>query len=95
VYAQKWIVAIVEDDRRRPCPLDWLDSFCMRNFTGEPEFDDTLPVAEGLLEAGLRVAPDRLAAAMSAWFTKRGKAEGRPVQIEIRPVPSASGRSAG
>jgi hypothetical protein len=95
VYAHKWIVEIVEDGRRRPCPLDWLDSFCMRNFTGEPEFDDTLPVAEGFLEAGLRVSPVRLAAAMSAWLTKRGKGNGRPVQVEIRPAPPASGGSPG
>jgi len=61
---------------RKPVPLDWLDSFCMRNFTGSAEFDDTLPTAEGKLEAGLRVEPARLAAAMSEWFTKRGKGNG-------------------
>jgi len=55
VYAQKLRVEIVMNGERRPCPLDWLDSFCMRNFTGQAEFDDTLPIAEGLLEAGFRV----------------------------------------
>jgi len=39
-----------------------------------------------LIEAGFRVSPDRLAEAMSAWFTKRGKAAGKPVTVEIRPV---------
>jgi hypothetical protein len=86
VYAQKLRVEIVMDGERRPCPLDWLDSFCMRNFTGQAEFDDTLPIAEGLLEAGFRVQPQRLAEAMGASFTKRGKGEGRPVQVEIRPA---------
>jgi hypothetical protein len=86
MYAQKLRVEIVMDGERRPCPLDWLDSFCMRNFTGQAEFDDTLPLADGLLEAGFRVQPQRLAEAMSASFTKRGKGEGRPVQVEIRPA---------
>jgi len=69
--------------QRKPVPLDWLDSFCMRNFTGSVEFDDTLPTADGRLEAGLRVDPERLAAAMSEWFTKRGKGEGAAVMVEI------------
>jgi hypothetical protein len=86
MYAQKFQVDVMIGDERRPCPLDWLDSFCMRNFTGHAEFDDTLPVGDGLLEAGFRVAADRLAEAMSAWFTKRGKAGGKPVQVEIRPL---------
>jgi hypothetical protein len=56
----------------------------MRNFTGQAEFDDTLPLAEGLMEAGFRVQPGRLAEAMSAWFTQRGKGRGQPVRFEIR-----------
>ena len=52
-----FVVEIIVGGERRPCPLDWLDSFCMRNFTGSAEFDDTLPLADGLLEAGFRVAP--------------------------------------
>lgn len=79
-------VTVGEDGERRACPLDWLDSFCMRNFTGAAEFDDTLPVAEGLIEAGLRVSPERLAAAMSEWFTRRGKGGGQAVRVEIRPA---------
>jgi hypothetical protein len=69
---------------RRTVSLDWLDSFCMRNFTGAAEFDDTLPVADGRMEAGLNVEPARLAEAMSDWFTKRGKGNGRAVAVEIR-----------
>jgi len=70
--------------QRKPVPLDWLDSFCMRNFTGSAEFDDTLPVAEGELEAGLAVDPARLGAAMSEWFTGRGKGNGAAVVVELR-----------
>lgn len=86
MYARKLRVEIVLGAERRPCPIDWLDNFCMRNFTGQAEFDDTLPVGEGLLEAGFRVDPQRLAQAMSDWFTRRGKGQGHPVQAEIRPA---------
>jgi hypothetical protein len=83
VFAQKLIVEIISGRDRRLCPRDWLDSFCMRNFTGSPEFDDTLPLDDGLLEAGFRVIPDRLAQAMSEWFTRRGKGGGQPVHVEV------------
>jgi hypothetical protein len=84
MYARKLRAEIVIGGERRDCPLDWLDNFCMRNFTGSAEFDDTLATAEGKLEAGLRVDPARLASAMSEWFTKRGKGNGQPVKVEIR-----------
>jgi hypothetical protein len=44
VFAQKLRVDVVTGADRRPCPLDWLDKFCMRNFTGQAEFDDTFPL---------------------------------------------------
>ena len=84
MYARKLSAEILIGGERRPAPLDWLDSFCMRNFTGSGEFDDTLSTAEGRLEAGLSVDPERLAAAMSEWFTKRGKGNGQPVTVVIR-----------
>jgi hypothetical protein len=84
MYAQRFLVDVIVAGQRRPCPLDWLDAFCMRNFTGAAEFDDTLPVADGVLEAGFRVAPARLAEALSAWLTQRGKGGGQPVHVEIR-----------
>src|ERR1700731_2871498 len=65
MYARKFKADISIGGKRRPAPLDWLDSFCMRNFTGSAEFDDTLPTGEGQLEAGLNVEPAHLAAAMS------------------------------
>ncbi len=71
---------------RRPCPLDWLDGFCMPNFTRAAEFDDTLPLADGMIEAGFRVDPERLARALAAWLTERGKAGGQPVGVDIRPA---------
>jgi hypothetical protein len=84
MYARKLQAEIVTGSERRACPLEWLDSFCMRNFTGSAEFDDTLPTGEGRLEAGLHVDPARLAEAMSEWFTKRGKGNGQAVKVELR-----------
>jgi hypothetical protein len=91
VYARRLQIDIVTGEGRRPCPLDWLDQFAMRNFTGSAEFDDTLPVSDGVLEAGLRVDPERLSAALSEWLTRRGKGEGRAVTVEIREVSRSRG----
>ena len=54
-----------------PCPIKWLDNFAMRNFTNDAVFDDTLPIADGLLEVGTRIPIDRLAAAMEDWFRRK------------------------
>jgi hypothetical protein len=83
MFARKFNVFIAVGTERRPIPLDWLDSFCMRNFTGSAEFDDTLPLEGGRLEAGFHVNAARLASAMSEWFTKRGKGNGQAVSVEL------------
>ena len=57
---------------RQACPIAWIDNFAMRNFTNDAVFDDTLPVADGLLEAGNRVPLDRLQVAMEDWFRRKG-----------------------
>ena len=54
-----------------PCPIAQLDNFAMRNFTNDAVFDDTLPIADGLLEAGNRVPLDRLLSAMEDWFRRK------------------------
>lgn len=77
---------VIVGKERKPCPLDWLDGFCMRNFTGSAEFDDTLPVADGRMEASLQVDPERFASAFGEWLTKRGKASGQAVRVDIQPV---------
>jgi hypothetical protein len=84
MYARKLKVDVAIAGERRPCPLEWLDSFAMRNFTNSAEFDDTLPTGEGALEASLRVDPARLAAALSTWLTQRGKGNGKPVEVFIQ-----------
>jgi hypothetical protein len=54
-----------------PCLLAHIDNFAMRNFTNDAVFDDTLPIADGLLEIGSRVPLDRLATAMEDWFRRK------------------------
>jgi hypothetical protein len=52
--------------------MKWLDNFSMRNFTNASVFDDTLPVADGLLEIGTQVPIDQLRDAMEDWFRRKG-----------------------
>jgi hypothetical protein len=54
------------------CPIRWIDNFAMRNFTNDAIFDDTLPLGDGLLEAGFRVPLDGLRNAMEDWFRRKG-----------------------
>lgn len=54
-----------------PCPIKWLDSFAMRNFTNHAVFDDTLPIADGVLEVGYRVPLERLQSAMEDWLRRK------------------------
>jgi hypothetical protein len=53
-------------------PLHWLDNFAMRNFTNDAIFDDTLPVADGLIEIGSRVPLDLLNDRLTDWFRRKG-----------------------
>ena len=57
---------------REACPIKWIDNFAMRNFTNDAVFDDTLPVADGVLEAGYRVPLDRLQVSIEDWFRRKG-----------------------
>jgi hypothetical protein len=84
MYTQKFRVDVVIRGERKPCPLEWLDQFCMRNFTNAADFDDTLPVGEGKVEASLRLTPERFAEGLSAWLTQRGRGEGQPVVVEVK-----------
>jgi hypothetical protein len=86
MYAQKFQVDVLIGGERKPCPLAWLDQFCMRNFTNPADFDDTLPIAEGRVEASFQLTPERFAEGLSAWLTQRGKAEGQAVLVEVTLV---------
>ena len=83
MYAQKFIVEVDIRGERRACPLEWLDNFCMRNFTNSADFDDTLPTAAGRIEASFRLTPERFAEGLAAWLTQRGKGEGHPVEVVV------------
>jgi hypothetical protein len=72
MFARKIQVEYQEDSRAVPCPLKWLDSFSMRNFTNASVFDDTLPLADGRMEVGTNVPLDQLKEAMEDWFRRKG-----------------------
>ncbi len=72
MFARKVRVEYDERGQRLPCPLKWLDSFSMRNFTNASVFDDTLPASDGRLEIGTNVPLDQLREAMEDWFRRKG-----------------------
>jgi len=72
MFARKIRVEYEKDGQSQPCPLKWLDNFSMRNFTNASVFDDTLPLADGVMEVGTRVPLDQLKTAMEDWFRKKG-----------------------
>jgi hypothetical protein len=77
-----------------PCPIAWIDNFAMRNFTNDAIFDDTLPVGDGLLEAGTRIPLDRLRDSMEDWFRRKSYlGADETLRIEELPVPQPGPRS--
>lgn len=62
---------VTPEGEAHPIPLRQLDNFAMRNFTNDAAFDDTLPIDDGQLEAGLLVPLDRLQTAMEDWFRRK------------------------
>jgi hypothetical protein len=83
---------ISAEGERHACPIAWIDNFAMRNFTNDQVFDDTLPRADGLLEAGFRVPLDRLQPAMEDWFRRKGylKPEERLEVLELETLANES-----
>jgi hypothetical protein len=71
MFARKIRVEYEANGQRHPCPLKWLDSFSMRNFTNAPVFDDTLPVADGQMEIGRNVPLGQLKEKMEDWFRRK------------------------
>jgi hypothetical protein len=72
MFARKIRVEYEHNGKKLPCPLKWLDSFSMRNFTNASVFDDTLPVADGRMEIGSSVPLDQLKESMEDWFWRKG-----------------------
>ncbi|MGH9451240.1 MAG: hypothetical protein ACRD11_11990 [Terriglobia bacterium] len=82
MFARRVKVEILNPDSVGPCPLVWLDSFCMRSFTGRSAFDETLPRGDGELEAGFQVDLDALRADMEDWMTRKFGG-GQPVNLRL------------
>lgn len=86
MFARKLLIERIDaEGQPHLCPIHWIDNFAMRNFTNDAAFDDTLPAADGLLEAGYRVPLDKLQFAMEDWFRRKGylKPEER---LRIQPL---------
>jgi hypothetical protein len=71
MYARKIRVEYEENGTLVATPLKWLDSFSMRSFTNDQVFDDTLPVADGVIEVGTRVPLELLRERMEDWFRRK------------------------
>lgn len=82
MFARKIRIEVVELGDARACPVAWLDSYSMRSFTGRSAFDETLPVADGLLEASFRVDLEALRADMEDWMTRKF-GEGKAVKLRL------------
>ncbi|MGI4853544.1 MAG: hypothetical protein ACRYF4_05775 [Janthinobacterium lividum] len=72
-----------------PCPIAWIDNFAMRNFTNDAVFDDTLPIADGVMEAGLLVPLDLLQERMAAWFRRKGYLSAEESLRVVERTPSS------
>lgn len=84
MFARRLTVERIDSEgARHACPVRWIDSFAMRNFTNDAVFDDTLPVGDGLLEAGYQVPLDWLQAAMEDWFRRKGYVKAGE-RVEVR-----------
>jgi len=59
----------------------------MRSFTGRSAFDESLPVADGLLEVGFAVDLQALKADLEDWLTRKFGA-GKQVTLALTEVNS-------
>jgi hypothetical protein len=71
MFARRIRVEYDAGGQKAACPMKWLDSFSMRNFTNSSIFDDTLPVADGKMEVGSAVPLAQLKEAMEDWFRRK------------------------
>ena len=88
MFARKIQVQLVGPHGQRPCPVAWLDSFFMRSFTGCSAFDETIPVADGLIEAGFRVDLEALRADLEDWLRRKFGA-GQTITLALIEINSA------
>jgi len=89
MFARKLQIEVLHPAGPRPCPVSWLDSFCMRSFTGRSRFDETLPVSDGRLEASFRVDLEALRIDMEDWLGRKF-GEGHPVKLRLTDLNAES-----
>lgn len=71
MFANRLRLVLREGNAERPVPKAWLDQFFLRDFTGYSAFDETLPVADGELEAGHSVKPEEVCEHLEKWLRGR------------------------
>jgi hypothetical protein len=71
MFARKIRVEYDQAGTLTPAPIKWLDNFAMRSFTNDQIFDDTLPVADGLIEIGSRVPIELLTDRLTDWCRRK------------------------
>ena len=71
MFARRIQVQLLSPHGPGVCPIAWLDSFFMRSFTGRSAFDESLPVADGLIEVGFGVDLEVLKADLEDWLTRK------------------------
>lgn len=91
MFVKKIHVEILEPGNPRECPIQWLDSFCMRSFTGRSALDDTLPVADGLMEVGFRVDLRLMKEDLEDWLTRKFGGGSR-VRVRLTETQSVRAR---
>ena len=89
MFARKIRVEVISREGPRPCPVAWLDSFLMRSFTGRSAFDETLPVADGEMEASFQVDLEALRIDMQDWLSRKF-GEGEAVELQLRELGKAN-----
>jgi len=86
MFSRRIAVEYEINNKRKPCLLKWLDSFAMRNFTNDAAFDETLPVADGVMEIGRRVPLEELRTAMQDWFQRKSYVE-KGARVVVKEIP--------
>ena len=89
MFARKLRIERVDEaGQAHACPIHWIDNFAMRNFTNDAILDDTLPIADGWMEAGTRVPLPQLRDAMEDWFRRKGYLKPEETLV-ITEIPGA------
>ena len=87
MFARRIRVQFSSPQGPRACPLAWLDSFFMRSFTGRSAFDESLPIADGLIEVGFAVDLQALKADLEDWLTRKFGA-GKTIHLALTEIVS-------